>query len=160
MPISSVGSGAKGYYQEYTTKVDVAQEPFLVDEQAKTVKEDSSRPEVPDAFKGISSPMDLLASDKFKKNQIPVVNQIVTSRNPEDGEIYRTFFMEDKIYCNNAEGKKAWELAIDGTEQAEKIKDFFKKYTPCGWAKELYSGKDMGIVSLKSFWVELLDKKN
>lgn len=160
MAVSSVGNSNQGYYQEYATKVDVVREPFLTDEQVETVKEDSNRSEVPDAFKGISSPMDLLASDKFKKNQIPVVNQIVTSRNPEDGEIYRTFFMDDKIYCNNAEGKKAWELAVNGTEQAEKIKDFFKKYTPYGWAKELYSGMDMGMASVKSFWVELLGEKD
>lgn len=50
--------------------------------------------------------MDLLTSSDFKKNQIPVINQIISSKNPEDGEIYRTYFMDDQIFCNNADGKK------------------------------------------------------
>lgn len=53
-------------------------------------------------------------------------------------------------YCQETAGKSS-------AEQAEKIRDFFREYTPYQWADELYSGDDMGMVTLKDFWVELFN---
>lgn len=154
-------TGSKGnHYSGYAGKTDRIQEPFEVEVPEMTEEENSDNAEASDTYKGKSF-MDLLAGsglEGMKANQIPVINQIVSSKNPEDGKIYRAYFMDDKIFCDDAEGKRTWEIAIDDAEQGEKVKDFFKKYTPYKWAGELYSGKDMEMAVLESFWRDLFGK--
>ena len=155
MSVTGISNNNMGYCKETAAKAIVKQEAFSLQEPMEHMEESQKMPgAVPEQFTGMSL-LDLLNSSEGKKNQIPVVNQIVSSKNPEDGEIYLTFFTDDKITCNHADGRKAWEVAIDSTEQAEKVKGFFEKYTPYKWAKELYSGDDMGMTAVKSFWLEL-----
>lgn len=96
-----------------------------------------------------------------KANKIPVVNQIVTSKNPEDGNYYITYFTDDNISCEDALGKKVWELDISA-EDGEKVKDYFKEFKPVPWAEELYYDRDndmrMGMATIKDFWIQLLKK--
>ena len=96
-----------------------------------------------------------------KANKIPVVNQIVTAKNPEDGNYYRTYFADDKISCEDALGKKVWELDISA-EDGEKVKDYFKEFKPYPSARELYfdldNGMRMGMAAVKDFWIELFKK--
>lgn len=160
MPIAAVGNNGQSYCQESVGKMDAEKKSFSLEESKETDEKIQKRHgDVPDEFAGMSL-KDILESGEFKKNQIPVVNQIVSSKNPEDGEIYLTFFTDEKITCNHADGRKAWEININGIEQVEKVKDFFEKYTSYEWASELYSGEDMGMVTLKSFWMELFDESN
>lgn len=105
MPVSNIRGGRSGYCSRYAVEADKALGGFDVEGVEKKENKNSNRTEIPDAFRGMSL-MDLLTSNDFKKNQIPVVNQIMSSQNPEDGEIYRTCFMDEKIFCNNADGKK------------------------------------------------------
>lgn len=101
---------------------------------------------------------DLMCNSEIKRNQIPVVNQIVSSRNPKTGEIYVTCFTDNKITCCQADGKIAWEVEVK-EDQQQKVKDYFKGMTPYKWAKELYSGDNMAMASVKDFWLELFEKK-
>lgn len=146
-------------YQEPIKKTDAKQNVFALEESEESIDKSQERcGEVPEKFVGMSF-MDLMGNSEIKKNQIPVVNQIVSSKNPEDGEIYLTYFTDEKILCNHADGRKAWEISINCAEQSEKIQDFFKGYSPYEWAKELYSGDNMGMVTLKNFWLELFDER-
>lgn len=159
MGITGVKNDNNGYYQEPIKKTDAEQNVFALEEPKENIDKSQERcGEVPEKFAGMSF-KDLMENSEIKKNQIPVVNQIVSSKNPEDGKIYLTYFTDDKITCNHADGRKAWEVAINSTEQAEKVKDFFKGYSPYEWAKELYSGDNMGMVTLESFWLELFDER-
>ncbi len=160
MSILNVTESSRGHYSGYTGKTGKGQETFEVEVPEMTEDENSDNAEASDTYKGKSF-MDLLAGsvlEGMKANQIPVINQIVSSKNPEDGKIYRAYFMDAKIFCDDAEGKRTWEIAIDDAEQREKVKDFFKKYTPYKWAGELYSGKDMEMAVLESFWRDLFGK--
>lgn len=111
----------------------------------------------PKAFTGMSF-ADLFANPSLKANQIPVVNQIVSSKNPNDGEIYLTYFTDRKITCCHVDGTKEWDLNFD-EEQYEKVRDFFKDSKPYEWAKEIYSGDDMQMASVKEYWLELFAEK-
>lgn len=62
-------------------------------------------------YKGMSA-NDIFALMGEKGNSISTVNQMVTSKSPEDGKIYRTYFSDDKITCTDAEGTKIWDLEI------------------------------------------------
>lgn len=98
--------------------------------------------------------IDLMGSDAWKKNSIPTVNQIVSAKNPEDGEIYLTYFTDEKISCHDATGKKVWELEIANQEQADMVKAFFEKYEPDReQVQEYYSDEAMGIAASRDFWV-------
>ena len=44
--------------------------------------------------------------------------------------------------------KKVWEMEITA-DQADKVKDFFAQYTPGKWAKEYYSGEELGQVTME-----------
>lgn len=112
---------------------------------------------IPSQFIGMSF-NDLFSTQGIKGNQIPVVNQVVSSKNPNDGEIYLTYFTDKKITCCHADGVKAWEMDIE-EEQQEKVKDYFKEYKSYEWAKEIYSGKELGKASLKDYWMELFANK-
>lgn len=138
------------------TKVEDSFSVEIQEEPEKTLQKEQE--EVPDAFKGLSFE-DIFYSGKFKVNPIPVVNQIVSAKNPEDGKIYRTFFTDDKITCYHAgtDGKIAWEVEVK-EDQQQKVKDFFKEFTPYKWAKELYSGDNMAMATVKNFWLELFEK--
>ena len=70
-------------------------------------------------YKGMSA-NDIFALMSEKGNQISTVNQMVTSNNPEDGKIYRTYFSDDKITCTDAEGTKIWDLEIGRYEKTHK----------------------------------------
>lgn len=100
---------------------------------------------------------DLMNSSDIIKKQIPKVNQIVSAKNVEDGEVYLTFFSDEKITCTDAIGKKTWEIGVENTRQEDKIKAFFSNLTPNrDFIQEYYSGDDLGMVSSKSFWLKLL----
>lgn len=43
-------------------------------------------------------------------------------------------------------------------DQADKVKDFFAQYTPSKWAKEYYSGEELGQATMENFWRELFEK--
>jgi len=58
-----------------------------------------------------------------KRNQIQLVNQIVSYKDTEDGEIYRAYFTDDKVTSHNAVGQKAWETAIKDASHIQKIKE-------------------------------------
>jgi len=160
MSVTSVNSNSNsvGYYKDATSSTKV-EEPFSIgiqEEPDKTLQKEQE--EVPGAFRGLSF-ADIFYSGKFKLNQIPVVNQIVSSKNTEDGKIYLTYFTDNKITCLHAGtgGKIAWEVEVN-EEQQQKVKDFFKGFTPYKWAKELYSGDNMAMVTVKNFWLELFEK--
>lgn len=163
MSVTSVKNENMVCYQGEKSRVNVEQTSFTLGEADEAMVNTQKSPsEVTDKFAGMSSKdfLDLLNNDSFKKYKIPVVNQIVSSRNPADGEIYVMFFTDDKITCNKADGGAAWEIDVDNAEQAEKVKDFFKGYTPYSWAKEIYSGDNMGMVACKDFWLDLFHKKD
>ena len=65
---------------------------------------------------------DIMNSNR-KKNNIPLVNQIISYKNTEDNEIYRAYFTNDKVTSHNAVGQKAWETAIKDASHAQKIKE-------------------------------------
>ena len=71
---------------------------------------------------GFGSFADIMNSS-HKRNQIPIVNQIVSYKDTEDGEIYRAYFTDDRVTTHNAVGQKAWETAIKDASHAQKIKD-------------------------------------
>ena len=101
---------------------------------------------------------DILSSG-YGRNAIPTVNQIVSSRNVIDEEIYLTYFTDDRITCNYADGRIAWEIEINDEQQLEKVKAFFDAYTPEeNWVNtEYYSGNDMSMAVQKSFWLDLFN---
>ena len=71
---------------------------------------------------GSGSFVDIMNSS-HKRNQIPLVNQIVSYKDTENGEIYRAYFTDDKVTSHNAAGQKAWETAIKDASHAQKIKE-------------------------------------
>lgn len=93
----------------------------------------------------------------YGRNAIPTVNQIVSSSNAIDEEIYLTYFTDDRITCNYADGRKAWEIEIKDEQRLQKVKEFFDNYTPDeNWVNtEYYSGNNMGMAVQKSFWLDL-----
>ena len=96
-----------------------------------------------------------------KVSKIPVVNQIITAKNPEDGNYYEVLFTDDKVWCETVLGKRVWELDMTDGDR-EKVKDYFKEFKPVPWAEELYYDRDngmrMGMAAVKDFWIELLKK--
>lgn len=106
-------------------------------EKQNYVKEVSKQSgEVPEEFAGMSF-MDLINSGRCN-NPIPTVNQIVSAKNPEDGQ-------------------RAWELNLT-QEQAEGVSKFFEGYEPDRReVKEYYSDEKLGIVSLKNFWLDMFE---
>lgn len=158
MSVARVNSNSMEYYKDAISNPTV-EEPFSIEipeGPEKTLHKEQE--EIPDAHRGLSF-KDIFYSGKFKLNPIPVVNQIVSAKNPEDGKIYLTYFTDNKITCCHAgaDDKIAWE--VDVTEdQQQKVKDFFKGFTPYKWAKELYSGENMSMVTIQKFWLELFEK--
>ena len=71
---------------------------------------------------GSGSFVDIMNSS-HKRNQIPLVNQIVSYKDTENGEIYRAYFTDDKVTSHNAVGQKAWETAIKDASHVQKIKE-------------------------------------
>ena len=126
------------------------------EKQNDIVKEVSKQPgEVPEEFAGMSF-MDLINSGRCN-NPIPTVNQIVSSKNPEDGQIYVTYFTDDRITCHRGDGQRAWELNLT-QEQAEGVSKFFEDYeSDRREVKEYYSDGKLGIVSLKNFWLDMFE---
>lgn len=64
-----------------------------------------------------------IMNSSHKRNQIPLVNQIVSYKDTEDGEIYRAYFTDDKVTSQNAVGQPAWETAIYDASHAQQIKE-------------------------------------
>lgn len=91
MGIGAVGSevGYYGYSAVGSTKPNesVENENTFGLLAGETVDETDEEGNCPKAFTGMSF-ADLFANPSLKANQIPVVNQIVSSKNPNDGEIY------------------------------------------------------------------------
>lgn len=158
MSVTSVNgnSGSVEYYKNAIsdTKAEASFSIRMQEEPEKCSKEEQGK--VPSAFGGMSFE-DLFCNSELKRNQIPVVNQIVSSKNPEDGKIYLTCFTDNKITCCHVGGKIAWELEVS-EEQQQKVKDYFKEFTPYKWAKELYSGDNLAMATVKNFWLELFEK--
>ena len=71
---------------------------------------------------GTGSFTDIMNSS-HKRNQIPLVNQIVSYKDTKDSEIYRAYFTNDKVTSHNAVGQKAWETAINDASHAQQIKE-------------------------------------
>ena len=160
MSVTSVNrnSNRVEYYKDTTsgTKIEDSFSMEIQEEPEKILQKEQE--ELPGTFKG-SSFEDIFYSGKFKANPIPVVNQIISAKNPEDGEIYLTCFTDNKITCYHAgtDGNMAWEVEVK-EDQQQKVKDFFKEFTPYKWAKELYSGDNMSMATVKKFWLELFEK--
>ena len=120
---------------------------------------DNEDGKVPDKYAGMSF-AELMNCSELKKNQIPVVNQIVSARNPEDGKIYRVFFTDREIICNHAEGRRAWQIELKDVQQTAKVKDFFEKYEADNkWFKEYYSGSNMEMATVESFWLDMFSNR-
>lgn len=64
-----------------------------------------------------------IMNSSHKRNQIPLVNQIVSYKDTENGEIYRAYFTDNKVTYHNAAGQKAWETAIKDASHTQKIKE-------------------------------------
>lgn len=128
----------------------------MTEQQNDIAKEVSRQPgEVPEEFAGMSF-MDLINSGRCN-NPIPTVNQIVSAKNPEDGQIYITYFTDDRITCNRGDGQRAWELNLS-LEQADEVRKFFEGYEPDrSEVREYYSDEKLGIVSLKNFWLDMFE---
>lgn len=157
MSVTGVNNNSNGvdYYKNTTSKAKT-EESFSLGIQEKPEETcPKEQGEVPSVFCGMSF-ADLFCSSEIKRNQIPVVNQIVSSRNPEDGEIYLTCFTDNKITCCHTGGKIAWEVEVNEDQQRQ-VKDYFKEFTPYKWAKELYSGDNMGMAAVKNFWLKLFE---
>lgn len=87
--------------------------------------------------------------------QIPVVDRIVSARNPEDHKIYVTFFSRESITCHHGDGTTAWKLKLTDDDQAERVKEIFAGYAPDREnVREYYSNAALGFVSSKNFWLE------
>lgn len=158
MSISGVSNDSASYYHSSVSKTDTEQTTFSLDESEEKVQKAESEEK---KFPGntLAELFEALSNGKVKANSIPVVNQIVSAKNPEDGKIYLTCFTDQKITCiaPDGSGKKVWEMEIT-PDQADKVKDFFAQYTPSKWAKEYYSGEELGQATMESFWHELLEK--
>lgn len=121
--------------------------------------QDEGRDNIPEEYAGMSF-WELISSEGAK-NRIPVVNTVVTAKNPEDEKIYVTFFTDRKIVCQNADGSKAWEMGLENQQQRDKVQNFFSSYKPDrDLVKEYYSDASLGIVSSRDFWMELLEDDN
>lgn len=157
MSISGVSNESVNYYHSSVTKTGTEQATFSLDESEEKVQEAESEEK---KFPGstLSELFEALSSGKVKANSIPVVNQIVSAKNPEDGKIYLTFFTDQKITCIAPDsGREVWEMEVTD-DQADKVKDFFDQYIPSKWAKEYYSGEELGQATMESFWRELFRK--
>lgn len=97
-----------------------------------------------------------ILNSAYGRNVIPTVNQIVSSRNANDREIYVTYFTDDRITCNYGDGRKAWEIEIKNEQELQKVNEFFDNYTPNqNWVNtKYYLGNDMGMAVQKSFWLD------
>ena len=157
MSLAGVNNNSSISYYHYETSDTKAEAAFSLEIQEES--EETSQKEqgkVPSSFLEMSF-ADIFYNSEIKRNQIPVVNQIVSSKNPETGEIYRTYFTDNKILCYDAGGKTEWEIGVN-EDQQQKVKDYFKELTSCKWAKELYSGSNMAMASVKDFWLKLFEK--
>lgn len=160
MSISGVSNDGTSYYHSSVSKTDTEQTTFSLDESEEKVQKSESEEK---KFPGntLAELFEALSNGKVKANSIPVVNQIVSAKNPEDGKIYLTCFTDQKITCiaPDGSGKKVWEMEIT-PDQADKVKDFFAQYTPSKWAKEYYSGEELGQATTESFWHKLFEKRD
>lgn len=64
-----------------------------------------------------------IMNSSHKRNNIPLVNQIVSYKDTESNEIYRAYFTDDKVTSHNAVGQTVWETMIRDTSHAQKIKE-------------------------------------
>ena len=96
MSVMSVNSNSNSveYYKDTTSGTKI-EDTFSMEMQEEPEKMLQKEQELPGTFKG-SSFEDIFYSGKFKANPIPVVNQIVSAKNPEDGEIYLTCFTDNQ----------------------------------------------------------------
>ena len=158
MSISGVRNDGADYYRSSVSRTSSEQNTFSLNESEGKVQETESEEK---KFPGstLSELFEALSSGKVKANSIPVVNQMVSAKNPEDGKIYLTCFTDQKITCiAPGSGRKVWEMDIASSDHADKVKDFFSQYTPSKWAKEYYSGDELGQATMESFWQKLFIK--
>lgn len=151
---------ALSQYNHCTSKLnEIDEEEEKIVESATDQNDDSSieNEQVSDKYKDMSA-YDILAMRGEYGNQIPTVNQIVTAKNPEDGQIYLTYFTDGKITCEDGNGKKVWDMEIDES-QRDKVKTYFENYQPLEHAEEIYSGEELGSASLKNFWIEMFSRE-
>ena len=163
MSVTGVKNGSTAYYQGSIPEKATGQECFMPignepDGFGENMEEKSRVPgEVSDIFAGMSFE-ELLNSGRCRK--IPVVNQIVTSRNPEDGQLYRAFFTDKSIECHYGDGRRAWEIEIEDAQQAEKVKEYFGQFKPDrDLVKEYYSGDKMKMAVVQRFWLDLFESR-
>lgn len=160
MSINRVENANSSMYHTQAGKLpteDSPKEEFV--ELIQSDQEEEKRGKVRDPFAGMSFDDVMSMADSGAGRKIPVVNQIVSARNPEDGEIYRAFFTDQKIICNRGDGRRAWEIEIPDARQAEKVEEFFEKYEPDrDLFKEYYSGDKMGMAVVESFWKDLFER--
>lgn len=143
-------------YNHCTSKLnEMDEEEEEVVESATDQNDVSSkeRGQVSDKYKDMSA-YDILAMSGEYGNPIPTVNQIVTAKNPEDGQIYLSYFTDSKITCEDGNGRKVWDMEINESQHA-KVDAFFENYNPWENAEEIYSGEELGSASLKNFWIEM-----
>lgn len=128
------------------------------EDNEKTVM-DFSRfaPNAPDEIPGtFAEIMEWINSGKG--NAITTVNKIVSAHNPEDGQIYRTFFSDREITCCNGEGTTVWTIELS-EKQRDIVEGYFKDYKPdYGISCDFYSDEALGTVSSKEFWLGLFDE--
>lgn len=157
MSVSAINSNTNiEYYQEVEKKEEI-NVPFSLQESVENSEEKVVEAQKRKDMK-FEDVMNLIKSGKGR--QIPVVNQIVSSKSEEDGEIYRNFFTDNRITCQSAVGKTIWEVRIENKEQRETIAEFFKNYKPNNeYFKEYYSGEEFKKMMSKDFWLELFHKK-
>ena len=159
MSVTGIRNSNMTYYQGSVSRTAEQQECFTV-EKPDEIMEAGRREngEVPDRFAGMS--FEQLMSSGMGRNRIPVVNQIVSSRNPEDGEIYRVYFTDERITCNHGDGRRAWEIEIEDAQQTQKVKEYFEQYQPDrDWVREYYSGDKMSMAVKQRFWSDLFEKR-
>lgn len=147
-------------YNHCTSKLNEIDEEEEEVAESVTDQDDISSKEngqVTDKYKDMSA-YDIHAMRNEYGNPIPTVNQIVTAKNPKDGQIYLTYFTDGKITCEDGNGKKVWDMEIDES-QHDKVEAFFENYKPWEHAEEIYSGEELGSASLKSFWIEMFSHK-
>lgn len=160
MSIESIGNYSYiGSYAENSNRKDKAESDkgFVLEgyESADQVQNENTD-KVPEKYAGMSF-WELISSEGAK-NRIPVVNAVVTAKNPEDEKIYVTFFTDRKIFCQNADGSKVWEMGLENQQQRDKVQKFFSNYKPDrDLVKEYYSDAGLGIVSSRDFWIALLE---
>lgn len=124
------------------------------DEKANKTEEDG---QAPDKYKDMSA-YEILAMKGEYGNPIPTVNQVVTAKNPEDGQIYLTYFTDGKITCEDGNGKKVWDMEISES-QHDKVEAYFQNYESWDYADEIYSGDEMGKASVKDFWISMFSQE-